>query len=196
MSTRPFSLLASSLLLITLNLPAQAQQSHVSGSASARLGVDVGVSAGGVDHRPLRDRDDDDRYGSYHRYGGDDRYEDDGRDDHRPQPGRRFVGGIIGGALGVAGDATRGALSIAGDATRGGIGIARDATRGSLGLARDVTRGTVGVVAGHNSAGGRGQGRVVPRNQAGAGVDLRVGVGVQAGAGANADDRRRAPYPR
>lgn len=196
MSTRPFSLLASSVLLITSNLPAQAQQGHVSGSASARLGVDVGVSAGGVDHRPVRDRDYDDHYGNYHRYGADDRYEEYGRDGYRPQPGRRFVGGIIGGALGVAGDATRGALSIAGDATRGGIGIARDATRGSLGLARDVTHGTVGAVAGHNAAGGRSQGRVLPRHQAGAGVDLRVGVGVQAGAAASADDRRRAPYPR
>lgn len=192
MTVRPLSLLsllASSLLLIGPALPAAAQQGRV--SASARVGVDIGVNADSDHRRRVDERDAD--------YGDDDRYErrDDygyDRDDHRPQPGRRFVGGIIGGALGVAGDATRGALSIAGDATRGGIGIARDATRGSLGLARDVTQGTLGAVAGGNGAGGRGHGRVLPRRQAGAGVDVHVGVGVNAGAGKVANDRQRAPY--
>jgi len=169
------SLITSGVLLLGAVVPAEAQQGRA--SASARIGVDVGVSAGaGADHRRrVDDRD--------YRY--DDGYDDGyyAYEERRPQPGRRFVGGIIGGALGVAGDATRGALSIAGDATRGSLGLARDATRGSLGLARDVTHGTLGAVA------GRSQGRVLPRGQAGAGVDVRVGVGVNGRV-----DGRQGPY--
>lgn len=197
MTVRPLpllSLLAGSLLLISPVLPAAAQQGR--GSASARVDVDIGVNADSGSRRRIDERDAD--YGDEDGYARYDHRDDDGygygRDERRPQPGRRFVGGIIGGALGVAGDATRGALSIAGDATRGGIGIARDATRGSIGLARDVTEGTLGAVASGNGAGGRSHGRVLPRGQAGAGVDVRVGVGVHAGAGAGVDDRRRAPY--